>query len=247
MQNWHCALPANGPKVSRSKLWLREKPTDIKLIQPIRWTNPRICILAAITHLTSMFKGSPTVNTQPVDVCSLPGVRGLPSASPFCLKLFTGFRIVGMPYDLKVLRGPPTKPRTCKAPYIERADGSVLPDSNLIIDTLSMERQITLDDHLNSTSELQQICSDALWKRACTSWPFGINGTGIGRKSALHCLPTCRESFTSWLRPSSTRRGGGHLDRLYALAPSTVTPQELKLVAYRYPCTEGQIHSVMLA
>lgn len=89
------------------------------------------------------------MGAAPVKVYSLPTAWGVPSLSPFCLKLLTWFRMVDIPYELHVLHGPPTKPRTRKAPYIERADGSIMPDSNFIIQALSEEWQVTLDDHLN--------------------------------------------------------------------------------------------------
>lgn len=93
----------------------------------------------------------------PVEVYILPGAWGLPSVSPFCLKLLTWFRMVGIPYDLHVLKGPPTKPRTRKAPYIRRHDGSLLPDSSFIIETLKRERGITLDDRLTSTERAMAV------------------------------------------------------------------------------------------
>lgn len=87
----------------------------------------------------------------PIEVYSLPGAWGLPSVSPFCLKLLTWLRMVNISYTLHVLNGPPNKPRTRKAPYIIRSDGSVLPDSAFIIETLKRERGITLDERLTPT------------------------------------------------------------------------------------------------
>lgn len=85
---------------------------------------------------------------DPVEVYSLPGAWGLPSISPFCLKLLTWLRMADIPYNLHVLHGPPTKPHTRKAPYVMRGDGSVLPDSGFIIETLRRERGISLDERL---------------------------------------------------------------------------------------------------
>lgn len=100
---------------------------------------------------TAALGGEAMTTYPPVDVYSLPGAWGLPSVSPFCLKLLTWLRMVDIPYNLHILRGPPTKPRTRKAPYVVRPDGSVLPDSNFIIETLKRERGITLDDGLSAT------------------------------------------------------------------------------------------------
>ncbi len=77
-------------------------------------------------------------------VAILNGNWDVPSASPACLKLLTWLRMADIDHEVEVLSGPP-KSKTKKAPYILRADGSILDDSSVIIDTLTAEHQIELD------------------------------------------------------------------------------------------------------
>lgn len=80
-----------------------------------------------------------TVARDPVIVWGVAPAFGLASPSPFCLKLETWLRMAKIEYETRVLEGPP-RSRTKKVPYIERADGSLLPDSSTIIETLATER-----------------------------------------------------------------------------------------------------------
>jgi len=81
---------------------------------------------------------------------------GLPSASPFCLKVETWLRMAAIPYVAKSLSGPP-KSSNGKMPYIERPGGGLLSDSSLIIETLTQERGVKLDDGLTSGEYAQGI------------------------------------------------------------------------------------------
>lgn len=81
---------------------------------------------------------------------------GLPSASPFCLKLETWLRMAEIPYVARSLNGPPKSP-SGKMPYVERPDGSLLSDSSLIIETLTRERGVKLDDGLSALERAQGI------------------------------------------------------------------------------------------
>src|SRR5688500_18271068 len=74
---------------------------------------------------------------------------GLPNASPFCMKVETWLRMAGLPYETRAIAGPP-KSKSGKVPYIERADGSLLWDSSVILETLERERDVTLDRHLSA-------------------------------------------------------------------------------------------------
>ncbi len=77
---------------------------------------------------------------------------GLPNASPFCMKLETWFRMAGIPYVAKNVTGP-AKSKGGKMPYIERPDGSLMWDSSLIIETLTREHNVTLDEGLAKTDQ----------------------------------------------------------------------------------------------
>lgn len=68
-------------------------------------------------------------------VHELPGAWGLPSVSPFCLKLQTWLRVAGVSYTTVVDATPFRAPKG-KLPYIEH-DGRRIADSGFIIEYLS--------------------------------------------------------------------------------------------------------------
>lgn len=83
----------------------------------------------------------------PVVLWKLPPLWGLPSPSPFAVKLETWFRMAGVAYTSRALTRPPQS-RTGKIPYIELPSGELVADSGHIIERLSRERGIDLDEHL---------------------------------------------------------------------------------------------------
>lgn len=80
---------------------------------------------------------------QAVQIVGMRPVWGLPSPSPFCLKLETWLRISGIPYDALYLDKPPQSANG-KVPYLLLDGGATLADSNVIIRTLARERGIDL-------------------------------------------------------------------------------------------------------
>ncbi len=78
---------------------------------------------------------------QPVRIVGMRPAWGLPSPSPFCLKLETWLRIAGIPYRALGLDKPPQS-TSGKVPYLLLDDGGTLADSNVIIRTLARERGI---------------------------------------------------------------------------------------------------------
>ncbi|MCX4244169.1 glutathione S-transferase family protein [Paraliomyxa miuraensis] len=80
---------------------------------------------------------------------------GAPSTSPFCIKLETWLRMAKIPYQARVLNRPP-RSATGKVPYIERSDGSLLADSGAIIEALTAEHGVTLDEGLDARSQALQ-------------------------------------------------------------------------------------------
>ena len=74
---------------------------------------------------------------------------GLPSGSPFCIKLEAWLRMAGLAYEARVIDGLPRSP-TRKIPYVELPDGRLLADSGVIIDILSAERDVPLDRRLDA-------------------------------------------------------------------------------------------------
>lgn len=103
------------------------------------------------------------MSNQPVVFWQLPPCWGLPNASPFCLKLETWLRMAGLAYVAKDIKGPP-KSKSGKIPYIERPDGSLLSDSSVIIETLTREHSVKLDDGLSSTEKAQGLLIQRLFE-----------------------------------------------------------------------------------
>lgn len=93
----------------------------------------------------------------------MPPCWGLPNASPFCMKLETWLRMAGIPYEAKSLTGPP-KSASGKVPYLERTDGTLLADSSVIIETLSRERGIDLDDGLTADERARSLLIQRLFE-----------------------------------------------------------------------------------
>lgn len=74
---------------------------------------------------------------------------GMPSTSPFCIKVETWLRMAELAYEPRVITGPPKSPNK-KVPYVERPDGSVLADSGHIIATLTAGHGVMLDEGLDA-------------------------------------------------------------------------------------------------
>lgn len=70
-----------------------------------------------------------------------PRAVGTPSASSFCTKLETWMRMHDIPYTRRVPSGPPPG-RTRKLPALQREDGTILSDSEVIATTLAAEHGI---------------------------------------------------------------------------------------------------------
>lgn len=75
------------------------------------------------------------------------GAWGIPSVSPFVLKLETWLRIAGIPYERR--NGNPFAAPKGKVPYAD-IDGQRIGDSQLIIDALTARHGVRLDDHLTA-------------------------------------------------------------------------------------------------
>ncbi len=65
------------------------------------------------------------------------------------MKLETWLRMAEIPYEACTITGR-AKSTSGKAPYVERPDGSILADSTLIIETLSQEYGVDLDEGLTA-------------------------------------------------------------------------------------------------
>ncbi|MEM9455435.1 MAG: glutathione S-transferase family protein [Myxococcota bacterium] len=84
----------------------------------------------------------------PIFLWQTGGCWGLPSTSPFSIKLEAWLRMNGVPFEIRVLRGRPRSANR-KIPYIEHPDGRIVGDSGVIMATLREERGLTLDEGLD--------------------------------------------------------------------------------------------------
>lgn len=100
---------------------------------------------------------------QPIILWQMAPMWGLPNASPFCMKLETWLRMAGIPHVTRAIAGPPKSP-TRKVPYIERPDGSLACDSSVIIETLTREHGVTLDDFMSDAQRVQSLLIQRLFE-----------------------------------------------------------------------------------
>ena len=85
---------------------------------------------------------------QPIVIYGTFGAWGIPSVSPFVLKLETWLRIAGLPYERRV--GNPLSAPKGKVPYatFSQGGGERMGDSQLIIEALTTLHGVDLDVHL---------------------------------------------------------------------------------------------------
>ena len=81
-----------------------------------------------------------------VTLYTVPGAWGLPSISPFCVKLETWLRMAGVAYQVK--GGGPNKAPKGKIPFVEH-DGKMLGDSQLILEHLTEVYGVKMDAALS--------------------------------------------------------------------------------------------------
>jgi len=95
---------------------------------------------------TTQQKGEPKSGPEIV-LHQAPPAFGVQNPSPFCLKLETWLRLAELPFRIKKCRDPRKGPKG-KIPFIE-IEGTVLGDSEHIIETLSDRFGVDLDKGLN--------------------------------------------------------------------------------------------------
>jgi glutathione S-transferase len=99
---------------------------------------------------------------EPIVLWQMPSIWGLPNPSPFCMKLEAWLRMAGIPHVAQAIEGRP-KSASGKVPYIER-NGSLLCDSSVIIETLTRERGVTLDDFMTDAQRVQALLLQRLFE-----------------------------------------------------------------------------------
>jgi glutathione S-transferase len=100
---------------------------------------------------------------QPIILWQMQPVWGLPNASPFCMKLETWLRMAGIAHVTRTISGRPKSP-SGKVPYIEHPDGSLSCDSSVIIERLTRERSVTLDDFMTDAQRVQALLLQRLFE-----------------------------------------------------------------------------------
>lgn len=143
----------------------------------------------------------------PIVLWQLGPCWGMPSGSPFCTKLETWLRMAELPYEARVITGLP-RSATRKAPYVELADGRRIADSGVIIETLTAERGVTLDEGLDARQQalalaLTRLLEDHLyWAIVWDRWAVDEHWAQT-RPAYFGTLPVPLR----WLVPGLARRG----------------------------------------
>ncbi|MCB9763254.1 MAG: glutathione S-transferase family protein [Alphaproteobacteria bacterium] len=139
---------------------------------------------------------------DPIKLHIMPPCWGLPSASPFVLKLQTWLRVVDIPHETCVLSGPPRSP-TGKVPYIEEADGTLICDTPVIMAHLTERFGVTLDEGLSEADQaratlLQRLFEDHLYW-AMVTWRWRVDeGWAHSRVGYFGGLPPVVRDVAPW-------------------------------------------------
>lgn len=137
-----------------------------------------------------------------------PAALGLPNASPFCMKLETYLRMTGLPFEVRPVTDPRRAPKG-KLPYIDDG-GTVLADSNLILDYLKGRYGDPLDDWLDAEQRAialavqRLIEEDLYWALLYWRW-FDPEGWKMTREAFFGTLPGPLKAIV----PNLARRGIG--------------------------------------
>jgi glutathione S-transferase len=126
-----------------------------------------------------------------IKLYQFPPAFGLPNMSPFCMKVETYLRMVGLPYECP--RGADlTKSPKGKMPYIEDCDhgGKVVADSTFIIDYLKATYGDTLDAKLDTRQRalalaIQRTFEESLYWAAVYSRWIDDAGFAVTEKAAF--------------------------------------------------------------
>ncbi len=86
-----------------------------------------------------------------IKLYQFPSYWGMPSPSPFCMKVETYLKMTGIAYE-PVYTGNPAKAPKGKLPYIE-INNAAIADSHIIIEVLEARQAHPLDEHLTPTEK----------------------------------------------------------------------------------------------
>lgn len=132
---------------------------------------------------------------------------GLPSASPFCMKLETWLRLAGLPFEIDN-RGAVLGSPKGKLPFIVDEDGTVRADSQLIIEHLAARLGDPLDARLTpleraQATAFQRLFEESLyWVLVHTRWVEPA-GWALTRQVYFNDM----SPWLRWIVSSLVRRG----------------------------------------
>lgn len=138
----------------------------------------------------------------------LPGAWGIPSVSPFCLKLDAYLRITDIPHRAVMAPTPFPGPKR-KAPWIDH-DGKSIGDSNFIIDYLQTKFGVDPDRELNAGQRAtalafkRMIEENLYWTMVYDRWMVDAN-FAVFRKAIFAGLPAPLRAIV----PAMARRNVG--------------------------------------
>ncbi|WP_379546037.1 glutathione S-transferase family protein [Qipengyuania sp. DSG2-2] len=160
----------------------------------------------------------------------LPGRWGLPSVSPFCLKLDAVLRMAHVEHQSLTASTPFGGPKK-KAPWIEH-DGRKIGDSSLIIDYLKDRFAVDIDAHLTeeerglATATGRMVEENLYWAMVYDRWQRPENWP-ILKQSVLGDIPApARAIIAPIARRGVAKQLQGHGMGLHS-------PQEIEAIAQR--------------
>ena len=139
----------------------------------------------------------------------IPPAGGLPSASPFCVKLEAYMRMAGLAYESVLLANPAKAPKG-KLPYIEDGPKTVA-DSGLIIEYLKKEYGDPLDEKLTAgqwsvAHAFRRLLEESLYFAIVYSRWIDPVGWAVLKPELVRMLPPVARWFVPGLARSSVRK-----------------------------------------
>jgi glutathione S-transferase len=161
----HCFFPDNGANLmadeEHCRILRRELPIEAGI-------NREDCYTQFLSLEERGYKMEKLIVHQIV------GSWGLPSISPFCLKLETYLRMVDLPFE-KITDPTPLKAPKRKLPYIEH-EGKMIGDSNFLIDYLNrrysynLNARLTTSECATATALLRLLEENLYWTMVYDRW-----------------------------------------------------------------------------
>jgi glutathione S-transferase len=143
----------------------------------------------------------------PIKLFQFPRMLGIPNLSPFCCKLETWLRIVGVPYEVVDTPDPRKGPKG-KLPFIEDA-GVRIADTSLIVDHLVKTRGVDPDAHLDAA---QRATALLVQRTLEEHYAFVLAYTHLLREEGLEHTRTRFDAVPWIVRPLVARSVRKHIE-----------------------------------